>query len=93
MSDTDQASRTPDGAAPTVGPPAGPDPGTTAAPPAAYNASTAQEAATSLVRLLMEQMGIGPDDIAPGAPGPADEPVRPPRTAEDLPGTRRGEAP
>ncbi|CAM5382175.1 MULTISPECIES: hypothetical protein [Streptomyces] len=98
MSDTDHSSRAPAGAAPAVGPPAGPDAGlgTAAASPAPYNASTAQEAATSLVRLLMEQMGFGPDDIAPGGRGPADEPVRPPRSAEDLPGTRchrRGDTP
>ncbi|MYT78972.1 hypothetical protein YW3DRAFT_05174 [Streptomyces sp. MnatMP-M77] len=92
MSDTDHSSRAPAGATPAVGPPAG----AAAASPAPYNASTAQEAATSLVRLLMEQMGFGPDDIAPGGRGPADEPVRPPRRAEDLPGTRchrRGDTP
>ncbi|MFJ7415652.1 hypothetical protein ACIQWZ_33345 [Streptomyces sp. NPDC098077] len=75
ISDIDHDSRPP-----TRTPPAATAPA--AGTPAPYNASTAQAAATSLVRLLMEQMGFGPDDITPGHPDPADEPVHPPRPAE-----------
>ncbi|MFF9076964.1 hypothetical protein ACF1A9_32495 [Streptomyces sp. NPDC014872] len=86
MSDSDHSSRAPARAAPGTEPPAGPVLDSAAASPAAYNASTAQEAATALVRLLMEQMGFGPDDIAPGGPGPAHEPVCPSRAEKHIPG-------
>ncbi|GHB32800.1 hypothetical protein GCM10010346_65050 [Streptomyces chryseus] len=81
-------SRVPPGAAPTTEPSAGTVLGAAAASPAAYNADTAQETATALIRLLMEQLGLAPGGIAPrdragtpgtGARGPAGGPGRPSR--------------
>ncbi|WP_406500854.1 hypothetical protein OG936_39040 (plasmid) [Streptomyces sp. NBC_00846] len=89
-------SRVSTGAAPTTEPSAGTVLGAAAASPGAYNASTAQETATALVRLLMEQLGFAPGGIAPrdraetpgtGARGPAGGPGRPSRAGQDIPGT------
>ncbi|MFJ9096620.1 hypothetical protein ACIRIR_34650 [Streptomyces globisporus] len=74
MSDNDSPSRTPAAVAPaTAKPSAGTVLGAAVASPAAYTAATAQEAATALVRMLMEQMVLGPGAVGPEtrADGPA----------------------
>ncbi|MFD7744907.1 hypothetical protein ACFV2V_22625 [Streptomyces sp. NPDC059698] len=94
MSDSDRPSRVSTAVAPaTARPSADTVLATAAASPAAYSAATAQEAATALVRMLMEQMVLGPgavepetraDDPGSGPHGPDGCP--PPRTGQDLPG-------
>ncbi|MEW2065015.1 MULTISPECIES: hypothetical protein [unclassified Streptomyces] len=94
MSDSDRPSRASAAVAPaTARPPAGTVLRTAAASPAAYSAATAQEAATALVQMLMEQMVLGPGTVDPetraggpswGPDGQDDGPAR--RTGPDVPG-------
>ncbi|GAB2950524.1 hypothetical protein [Streptomyces sp. NPDC059173] len=93
MSDSDRPSRASAAVAPaTARPSAGTVLRTAAASPAAYSAATAQEAATALVQMLMEQMVLGPGTVDPetraggpwGPDGHDDGPAR--RTGPDEPG-------